>query len=204
MHFSTFKKMAIATGLALAFAVSAQAQVRITEVSPWSSTLANSPIASDWFELTNFGSTAVSISGWTMDDNSNAFASSVALSGITSIGAQESVIFTETATSAAFKNLWFGASPPVGVQVGSYTGLGVGLSTSGDAVNIYDSIGTLIANVVLGASDALAPLQTFENPTGLTGVTLSTLSVVGLNGAFVAVNDINEIGSPGLIAAAVP
>jgi Lamin Tail Domain/PEP-CTERM motif len=199
MNFSAFKKVSFATALVAVFAVSAQAQVRITEVAPWSS--GSSPILSDWFELTNFGPTAVSITGWTMDDNSNSFAVSTALTGITSIGAHESVIFTETATAAAFKSLWFGATPPAGLQVGNYTGGGVGLSTAGDAVNIFNATGTLIANVTFGASDAVVPLQTFENPLGLNNVAVSALSVAGVNGAFAATNDSLEIGSPGSIAA---
>ena len=44
--------------LALTLATSAaQAQLAITEVAPWSS--GNSPVAADWFEVTNFGTTAI-------------------------------------------------------------------------------------------------------------------------------------------------
>ena len=49
----------------------------------------------DWFELTNIGSTAVNISGWKMDDNSNSFGNAVALRGVTSIAAGQSVVFIE-------------------------------------------------------------------------------------------------------------
>src|SRR5262249_51361422 len=55
----------------------------ITEAAPWSS--GNSPLAADWFEVTNFGASPVSLVGWTMDDNSNSFAVSVALNGVSSI-----------------------------------------------------------------------------------------------------------------------
>ena len=141
-----------------------------------------------------------------MDDSSNGTAK-VALTGITSIAAGESVIFTENAATAAFLNTWFGVSAPVGLQIGNYTGAGVGLSTGGDAVNIYNSVadGSLLqVNVTFGASDAVAPYQTFDNAAGLNNAAISTLSVAGVNGAFIALNDINEIGSPGAIAAAVP
>jgi hypothetical protein len=177
----------------------AQAQVRITEVAPWAS--GNAPYATDWFELTNFGAAAVNISGWKMDDNSNAFASAVALTGITSIAAGESVVFTENAATASFLNTWFGANPPAGLQIGNYTGGGVGLSASGDAVNIYNGSGVLQANVSFGASDAISPFQTFDNAAGLNGAAIAALSVTGTNGAFVAANDLAEIGSPGSIAA---
>ncbi|MFN0074674.1 MAG: choice-of-anchor D domain-containing protein [Chloroflexota bacterium] len=171
----------------------------ISEVAPWSS--GNSPLGADWFEVTNTMPTAVDITGWKMDDNSNLFANAVALNGITSIGPGQSVIFIETATPAttvaAFSTLWFGANPPAGLQIGSYSGAGVGLGTGGDAVNIYDAGGVLQANVLFGASPVSAPFATFENRAGLTG-TISSLSVLGTTGA-VAANDASEIGSPGTI-----
>ncbi|WP_179074970.1 SdiA-regulated domain-containing protein [Nostoc sp. C057] len=175
----------------------------ITEVAPWSS--GNSPVAADWFELTNKGLSAVDINGWKIDDNSNSFAASVALSGITTIGAGESVIFLEGATvNPTFLSNWFGANPPAGLKIGNYSGSGVGLGTGGDAVNIYNSTGALQANVVFGASPAAAPFATFDNAALLNNATIATLSAVGVNGAFVAVNSNVEIGSPGTIVSSLP
>ena len=78
----------------------------ISEVAPWSS--ANSPLAADWFEVTNTGSSAVDITGWKMDDNSHSIANAIALNGITTIAPGEAVIFIETAdlatTAAAFRS----------------------------------------------------------------------------------------------------
>jgi hypothetical protein len=88
-----------------------------------------------------------------------------------------------------------------GLQIGNYTGTGVGLGQGGDAVNIYNASGVLQANVVFGAADATSPYQTFDNAAGLNNTTLTQLSVAGVNGAFVAANDVAEIGSPGRIAA---
>ncbi len=173
----------------------------ISEVAPWSSS--NSPFGADWFEVTNTSSSAINITGWKFDDNSNAFASSVALNGITSIAPGESVIFLETATPTAtipsFKSTWFGANPPASLQIGSYTGSGVGLSTAGDAVNLFDASGILQANVVFGSSPAGPKFPTFNNAAGLNSTTISQLSVKGVNGAFAAVSDTMEIGSPGTI-----
>jgi hypothetical protein len=196
----------LAAAIVVASAAPAYSQVRITEVAAWGSSTANPaiPYATDWFELTNFGAAAVNIAGWKMDDNSNLFANAVALTGITSIGAGESVIFTENAVTATFLSTWFGANAPAGLQIGNYTGAGVGLGQGGDAVNVYSSTGALQANVIFGASDATNPFQTFDNASGLNGVTISLLSVVGSNGAFVAANDAAEIGSPGFIATSVP
>jgi uncharacterized protein YjiK len=180
-----------------------QGSLAITEVAPWSS--GNSPVGADWFEVTNVGGAAVDITGWRMDDNSNSFANSVPLNGVTSIGPGKSVIFIETsdlATAAAtFRNTWFGANLPPNLQIGSYSGGGVGLSTGGDAVNLFDATGALQASVNFGASPASAPFATFDNSAGLNNATISLLSAVGVHGASAAVNDANEIGSPGTVGA---
>jgi uncharacterized repeat protein (TIGR02543 family) len=184
----------------------------VSEVSPWSSTAANSPLAADWIEITNTGSTAVNITGWKMDDDSNSFGTAVALSGVTTIGAGESVIFIETATlattAAAFRDLWFGANPPASLQVGNYTGSGVGLGGGGDSVNIFTGAGDRVTGIAVGASPA-GPFATFDNAAGAGSTTLplptvNTLSRAGVNGAFVAAKHATETGSPGTIANKAP
>jgi len=175
----------------------------ISEAAPWAS--GNSSYASDWFEVTNTTTTAVNISGWRMDDNSNAFASSVPLSGITSIGAGESVVFLESSTPAttipAFTAAWFSSNPPSGLHIGTYSGSGVGLSTAGDAVNLFDAGGALQAKVTFGASPAAPPFATFDNAAGLDNATITTLSVAGERGAFLVPTPAAQaaIGSPGTI-----
>jgi hypothetical protein len=101
---------------AAAIATVASANLRITEAM--SSSNGNGTPTSDWFELTNYGSSAVSISGLKVDDNSYNFAVSVALSGITSIGAGESVIFIESAAGAAL--CWSRRRKHVGECAGIY------------------------------------------------------------------------------------
>jgi hypothetical protein len=175
----------------------AQAQLAFTEAAPWSS--GNSPVNADWFEITNFGSVAVDITGWKVDDSSNSFAASVALVGISLIAPGESVIFIEgAAANASFVPTWFGAAAPAGLQIGRYSGSGIGLSTGGDALNLFTASGTLVTRVDFGSSPAAAPFASFDNGAGLSGVTLSTLSVVGVNGAFLAAAG-GEIGSPGTV-----
>ncbi|MFB2837785.1 SdiA-regulated domain-containing protein [Floridanema evergladense] len=174
----------------------------ISEVAPWAS--GNSSLGADWFELTNTSSSAVNITGWKMDDDSNSFTTAVALNGITSIAPGESVIFLESSSPATvipnFRSLWFGSNAPANLQIGTYTGSGVGLSTGGDAVNIFDATGTKITGISFGVSTATAPFRTFDNAAGLQNAAVSTLSTVGVNGAFVAATTPNEIGSPGRIA----
>ncbi|MGE0418132.1 MAG: SdiA-regulated domain-containing protein, partial [Acetobacteraceae bacterium] len=176
------------------------ASVTISEVAPWSS--GNSPVGADWFEVTNNGATALDITGWKVDDNSGAFASAVALNGVTTIAPDESVIFVESAapadTVASFLSNWFGSDIPAGLQVGTYTGSGVGLSTGGDQVNLFDGSGTLRASVAFGTSPG-GPFATFNNAAGLDSAMVTELSVAGVNGAFVAAADANEIGSPGTV-----
>jgi hypothetical protein len=96
-----------------------------------------------------------------------------------------------------FNNAWFG-TPTSSVIFGRYSGSGIGLSGSGDALNIYTSSGSLHTNVTFPASPLLpTPSATFDNFDGQTG-SISNLSVVGSNGAFRS-NDGLQIGSPGAV-----
>ncbi|WP_445636577.1 LTD domain-containing protein [Nostoc sp. DSM 114161] len=172
--------------------------VIISEVSPWSS--GNSPYGADWFELTNTGTSTANITGWRIDDDSNNFANSVALNGLTSIAPGQSVIFIEgdASTASAFKTAWFGNNFPSNFTIGTYSGSGIGLSTGGDAVNLFDLSGNRITGIRFGTSTTGF---TFDNKAGVGSTTLplptvSTLSVAGVNGAFVATN-VPETGSPG-------
>src|SRR5262249_31206621 len=116
----------------------------ITEVAPWGS--GNAPYTADWFELTNNGTTAVDLTGWKMDDNSHSAGSAVPLLGVSSLPAGKSAVFfedtngTDATIQAAFAQAWFNANAlPAGFLIGHYGGSGVGLSTSGDEVNVFDA-----------------------------------------------------------------
>jgi uncharacterized protein YjiK len=173
----------------------------ISEVAPWAS--GNSPVAADWFEVTNTTAHPVDLTGWKIDDNSNSFAAAVALNGITTIAPGESVIFIETndlpAKAAAFLSTWFGNNPPTHLQIGSYTGGSIGLSATADAVNLFNAAGLLKANVSFGASPTGPSFATFDNAAAVNNAPIARLSAAAVNGAFVAANDANEIGSPGTI-----
>ncbi len=190
---------------AMAAVQGASADIVISEVDPAGSA-SGSGYGADWFELTNTGTSAVSISGWTMDDNHNSFAASVALTGVTSIAAGQSVVFIESTGSTAatvdanFVSAWFGGNAPANLVLGNYSGGSVGLSQTTDAVNIYNSTGALMANVSFNASSLTS--GTFDNTAGLNNATLSQFSAVGVNGAFKSANA--EIGSPGIDTAVTP
>ena len=192
------QKIISITALLIASMGAAQAQIIISEVDPTGS---SASYGADWFELKNTGGSAVDITGWKMDDSSDAFATAVGLRGITSIAAGQTVVFLEdgatstgdAALNASFASTWFGSSVPAGLTLANYGGSGVGLSAGGDAVNIFDSTGTPITGVTFGATTLGA---TLDNTAGLSGA-ISQLSVVGVNGAF---SDGSEIGSPGGVA----
>ena len=191
----------ISAAALLVIAGSARAAIVITEVDAAGSSAAYS---ADWYELTNTGSSPVDITGWKMDDSSASFGSAVALRGVSSIAAGQSVVFaegkadgsTDSTIDSNFESFWFGSNVPADFTIGNYGGSGVGLSTTaGDGVNIFDSGGSLIAGVSFGV---LSGNATLDNTVGASG-TLSTYSVDGTNGAFTSVGTPNEIGSPGVV-----
>src|SRR6185436_339789 len=101
------------SAVALAMAASAMAAVdlRITEIWPGSS---GGDLTADWFEISNFGSTAWTAAGGPplyYDDDSFAAGSAVQISGLTSIEPGESVVVViGTAGSAtSFQTTWQGS-----------------------------------------------------------------------------------------------
>jgi autotransporter-associated beta strand protein len=165
--------------------------IRITEVMSSGGT-------ADWFELTNYGDASVDITGWKMDDSSAAFGTSVPLAGITSIASGTSVVFIEgtSPTADGFKTYW-GGSVTTGVAVGSYTGSGIGLSSAGDGVAIFDSLGTLITQVTFGAATANSSFYWTYTPVGSV-VTSAAISSAGNLSAFTSVTAPTNTGSPGV------
>lgn len=109
---------------------------------------------SDWFELTNMSDTLVYLDGYRMDDGSNSFMNAVALLGIDSILPWESVIFGESANSVVFIPTFLSYWDLPIVRIGTYSGSGVGLSSGGDGVNIFDATGNLISSVSFPAATA--------------------------------------------------
>jgi hypothetical protein len=171
----------------------------ITEVAPWSS---GGLVGADWFEVTNTSTAAVDVTGWKMNDDTTDFASGATLQGVTSVAPGESVIFVEgdANTVATFKTHWFGASPPASLQVGFYSGGGIGLSGNGDGVRIFNASEIQQAVVLFGASPSVAPLGSFDNTAAQNDVTLTLISTIAVNGAFAAAATSDEIGSPGFSA----
>jgi Lamin Tail Domain len=139
---------AFVVGALAAGAQSASAAVVITEVDPYGSN-GSDGYSADWFELTNTGTSSVSIAGWTMIDNhaasntSTPYASGATISignskdaaapltlanGQTTLAAGQTAVFLESPSSAAssatliqeFETAWFGSNVPAGLLVGTY------------------------------------------------------------------------------------
>jgi len=186
---STFVSTLIAVALAASLAPSARAQLKITEVQSAENTGTIATTA-DWWELSNFGASTIDLTGYKMDDNSDSFSLSVALTGITSIAAGESVVFAEGLTADQFR-AWWGSGLGSSVQIGTYSGSGVGLSSSSDQVNIFDSTGTQIDGVSFSTA---TKGYSFVFESGDIGRSSTVLSVAGVDGAFISVN--GDVGSP--------
>jgi hypothetical protein len=188
------------------FASSANANIRITEAM--SSSNGNGSATPDWIEVTNFGSSAVSLANWRVDDGSFSFAASVALNGITTINAGESVIFIESAAGkaiAGFRNFWGGLG---GVQVGFYSGSGVGLASGGDGVGLFDASNALVTQVSFGAATSGSSFFYGWTESGTldpayNGI-VSTVGTIGSQVTVSANGDTASIGSaipaPGVLA----
>jgi hypothetical protein len=156
--------------------------------------------------LTNYGTTAVDITGWKVDDSSFGLATSFLLNGVTSIAPNERVMFCENASAAyatTFRTFWGLASS---VQVGTYTGTQIGLSSSGDGVIIFDASGIEVWRVSFGAATAgtsfywgydisgnFDPMYVGASNVGLLSTLGTIQSQVTLNSVDAAMN----VGSPG-------
>ena len=193
----------------LASFTQAQAVLRITEVMSSSGTGGTA----DWFELTNYGNTSADITGFKVDDSSFLWSAAVPLVGVTSIAPGESVVFFEatntevsggtagTTATTNFRNFWGGLA---GVQVGYYNGSGIGLSSSGDGVVVFNSSGNEISQRVSFLTATTG--SSFYHVFNASGTQLSTgnpVSVEGAVGAFKSSNALGNIGSPGVSASSL-
>lgn len=151
------KHLLIKSFFILAFIVAgtvvSQAQIRVTEAM--SDSGSGGTGTNDWFELTNLGTVDVDITGWKMDDNSEDFSLAVSFTGVTAIAAKKSVVFLETdepdTDIPAFRIFW-GLSADVPIATYPSSKKGVGLSSNGDGIVIFDATGTKIDKVTIPAA----------------------------------------------------
>ena len=191
------KQFVLVAALAASFASVASANIRITEVM--SSSNGGGTPTPDWIEVTNYGATAISLTNWRMDDGSFNVAVSALLNGISSIAAGESVIFIESAAGAGvpnFRTFWGGIS---GLQVGYYSGSGLGFSSGGDGACLFDAGGSILSQVSFGAAtsgssffygwDSAGALDPAYN------AVVSTVGTIGTQVTFTSSSDTGSLGT---------
>jgi len=190
------KSLLAAAACSAIVASSAHANLRITEVM--SSSNGGGLPTPDWFEITNYGSSAVDLTGWRMDDGSVNFAVAVALNGITSIAAGQSIVFIESAAGAGLPsfNTFWGLS---GVSVGYYSGSGVGFSSGGDGACLFNGGGSILSQVSFGAAtsgssfffgwDSAGALDPAYN------AVVSTVGTIGTQVTFTSSSDTGSLGT---------
>lgn len=179
----------------------------------------------DFFEIYNYGDTAIDLSGWAMTDSEGTFASAVGLSEGFTLGAGKTLVIADMPASdlAAFKTAW-GLTDSTDVI--SVEGPGLG---KGDAVVLFDgqgnvatalnyngtsitaSDGTLIEAAPAASGTAFATGQHAGAAYGVNAKSsvvwdgVSTLdpkyvgAVAGDNGAAAQAVDANAVGSPGVV-----
>ncbi|WP_418513117.1 T9SS type A sorting domain-containing protein [Corallibacter sp.] len=200
------KKITLLSALFLTYLISySQVSLQITEIWPGNGEGDN--LTADWFEITNTGSVA-----WTpamgdlyFDDESQDPLDAALISGITSIQPGEAVIAIDDNDTAEFVAVWGSYYDLTNVQIGTYSGAGLG--GGGDAVTLFMSIGapTDASSII----DAEAYPDTDANPGQSYDVTNAAFSVIGsmpFQPVATAVNDMNEsaVGSPGNQGPAIP
>jgi hypothetical protein len=189
-------------------ASSASANIRITEVMSSSNGLGVP--TPDWIEVTNYGASAVDLTGWRVDDSSFNLAVSAVLNGVTTIGAGESVVFIESAGGAgisAFRTFWGGLSS---VQIGYYSGSGLGFSSGGDGACLFDASSSILSQVSFGAATSGSSFFYGWDSSGVldAGYTavVSTVGTIGTQVGFTSGGDTASIGTalavpaPGVLA----
>ena len=185
-------------------------EIRITEVSSARTTLDPAFIdrvgfaPEDWWEITSFSPVPISLSGWRFDDNSASLGSALLIADTNLVILPgESIVFVERLTPDQFRTWWGTNNLPTGLKIVTYTGSGIGLSSGGDALRLWNATATANADTIDGV----------DFPAGDPGISFNfnpdtkefgKLSVLDLNGVFQApatLEGVKEWGSPGRIKA---
>lgn len=180
----------------------ASAQLAITEVMSSAANSHNGSPAtqeSDFWELTNFGTSAINLTGykWTDDTTMNpTLADPTPFVGVTILpGESVIVLYTNvTASEAAFRT-WWGA-PAANVRVLPHNHRG--FSSGGDATRLWDANDQLVDAVDYAAATR-GRTFVYYPADGRFGL----LSTNGVNGAYTAATT-DDVGSPGTTSGAVP
>ena len=161
----------------------------------------------DFWELTNFGTNTVDLSGYIFNDADairGGDGDATTLSGVL-IGPGESIILVQTGTTVVsnrddFINWWGATKVPTNLQVLFYTGNG--LSSGGDSIVLWAPTATSDDDYLdrVDFGEAARGQSFIYNPTnGDFGVLSSNL----VGGAFTAATT-DDVGSPGRTTGAIP
>ncbi len=182
--------------------------IRITEVSSARTVLDPGFIdrvgfaPEDWWEITSFSPMPISLSGWRFDDNSASLASAITLTDTNlTILPGESIVFVERLTPAQFTTWWGSNNLPAGLKIVTYTGSGIGLSSGGDGLRLWNATATANTDT-LDAVDFPAgdPGISFNfNPDTREFGKPSQIGIHGVVQATATLEGVQEWGSPGRI-----
>ena len=209
--------------IALSIIIRTQAQLAITEVM--SGETSTSPAHPDWFELHNYGTNVINLTGYSWNDDAHggfSGADAAAFTGVT-IHSNETIIVTEVkgaVTDAVTFRTWWGLGGGVQVVVlnSADPGLGASPIVAGtkrtDSVRLWRTNLTALAGNTTGldldeCSDYLVQrvdLGVTVNQSVLydpTNDVHDILSVNGVNGAFASATVATDIGSPGVAPSAI-
>jgi plastocyanin/predicted extracellular nuclease len=153
---------------------------------------ADATVNADWFEITNYGTTAINLGGFSWDDNTNVAGTSV-FPAVNVAPGEAIVVWSGTsANEAAFRARWI-MHPSTQVIVSSQlTGAFQNLSSSADAVVLYDTSATAV-EICNAIYNSTLPGKSVEFDTA-NAVYLGN-AAVGVRGAWTSLG--NDVGSPG-------
>ncbi|HYE30010.1 MAG TPA: lamin tail domain-containing protein [Methylomirabilota bacterium] len=175
-------------------------RLRITEVMS-SPAPAATPVA-DWWELTNFDTNVVDISGWRFNDSTGDLTDAFVIPNGVTLRPDESIIFVENLTPDEFRAWWGATNIPPGTRIITYTGAALSFRVTGDSLRLW-------SNTAQHPNDVEARVDFGQAEVGVTFTydpatdTFGARSQLGVNGAFRAASGV-DIGSPGRVRGGSP
>lgn len=172
--------------------------LRITEImSTLNSGNGSTPYTPDWIEVTNYGPSEASFTGYRIHDPSSGFR--LFLTGVDTIAPGESVVFVKTNAPGTdvplFRTIW-GLSDSI--KIGSYLGsTAVVMAANQDSVILYDPSDVEVTRVSYHAGAKNRSFNFFYNSSGAKIATASLTSSVGAFGAYNSMGTPPDVASPG-------
>jgi hypothetical protein len=157
----------------------------------------------DWFELTNYGTNAIDLTGWRFSDQPS-FARSFVITNALVLSPGESAVFAERLDRRLFGDWWGQENLPAGLKFCTYSGFGLGylgdqlFLWNAAAIDPNDSLATVSwAAATLGVSFECQRVFCDPDSAGCVDEVAGD-SRVGWRGAFRAATAM-DIGSPGYV-----